>query len=66
MSNGAYFTDRDVSTLTAMWKAGYSGSQIAEQLGRTRSAILGKVFRLGLRRSWRKNKNKNGHRKVFA
>jgi GcrA cell cycle regulator len=34
----------------AMWKAGYSGLEIAVELGTTRSAAIGKLFRLGLRR----------------
>jgi GcrA cell cycle regulator len=35
---------------TAMWRAGRSGLEIAVELGITRSAAIGKVIRLGLRR----------------
>jgi GcrA cell cycle regulator len=39
-----------------MWKAGRSGLEIAVELGTTRSAAIGKLFRLGLRRGPRQNK----------
>jgi GcrA cell cycle regulator len=40
----------------AMWKAGRSGLEIAVELGTTRSAAIGKLFRLGLRRGPKQNK----------
>jgi len=48
MSHTAWSQDR-VTTLTALWLDGLSASQIARQLGGvTRSAVIGKVHRLGL------------------
>jgi len=32
--------------IVALWKAGNSGSEIAEMIGSTRGAIIGKIFRL--------------------
>lgn len=50
MSNGATagWTDERVETLRKLWLGGLSGAEIAKQLGITRSAVLGKVARLGL------------------
>lgn len=43
-----FWTDEKVATLKDLWEQGYSGSLIAERIGCTRNAILGKVFRLQL------------------
>jgi GcrA cell cycle regulator len=43
------WTDDRVATLKRLWQAGMSASQVAQQLGGvTRSAVLGKIHRLGL------------------
>lgn len=43
------WTDERIETLTRMWSAGQSASQIAKELGGvTRNAVIGKVHRLGL------------------
>lgn len=43
------WTPERIETLTKLWAAGYSGSQIAKQLGNiTRNAVIGKIHRLGL------------------
>ena len=43
------WTDERVATLTKLWMAGLSASQVAAQLGGvTRNAVIGKVHRLGL------------------
>lgn len=44
------WTDERTQTLTTMWKAGHSASEIAEEIGTTRNAILGRIFKLGLSR----------------
>lgn len=43
------WTEDRVSVLKKLWRKGYSGSQIANELGGvTRNAVIGKVHRLGL------------------
>jgi len=42
------WTDRELETLRAMWLDGKSGGEIAKALGKTRSAVLGKLLRIGL------------------
>lgn len=42
------WTQEDEATLTKLWNAGQSGSQIAKVLGISRNAVIGKVFRLEL------------------
>ena len=43
------WNDLRISELTRMWRAGFSASQIARQLGGvSRSAVIGKVHRLGV------------------
>lgn len=45
------WTVRRVDKLMALWNEGYSGTEIAKELGGvSRSAVLGKAFRLGLPR----------------
>jgi GcrA cell cycle regulator len=42
-----------LATLRSMWLAGYSGTAIGAVLGISRSAVLGKISRLGLLRAKR-------------
>lgn len=42
------WTDEQVGSLKTLWGNGYSASLIGLQIGYTRNAVLGKVFRLGL------------------
>lgn len=44
------WTDERVETLSKLWRAGMSASQIAHDLGHgiTRNAVIGKIHRLGL------------------
>jgi GcrA cell cycle regulator len=43
------WTESRITTLTTLWQAGQSASQVARQLGGvSRSAVIGKVHRLGL------------------
>jgi GcrA cell cycle regulator len=43
------WNEERVETLTKLWREGYSASQVARQLGGvSRSAVIGKVHRLGL------------------
>lgn len=42
------WTDERVQRLKELWARGWSGSQIAHDLGVTRNSVIGKVHRLGL------------------
>jgi GcrA cell cycle regulator len=43
------WNDERIATLTKLWREGHSASQVARQLGGvSRSAVIGKVHRLGL------------------
>jgi len=44
----------ELATLHAMWRAGETGTTIAAKLGTSRSAVLGKISRLGLMRAKRR------------
>ena len=56
-------TDR-IEQLKASWHAGLSASQIATELGSvTRSAVIGKLHRLGLRNDSRPRTSSSQHRK---
>lgn len=47
----AYWTDERVNRLKELWALGWSSSRIARDLGQaSRSAITGKIYRLGLPR----------------
>lgn len=61
-----YFTASEEAILRAMWLTGCSGGQIAKKLGRTRSGILGKVFRLGLQRTWQNHKIRKRRKGKYA
>jgi len=43
----------ELATLHSMWRAGETGTTIAAKLGTSRSAVLGKISRIGLMRSKR-------------
>ena len=42
------WTDQENETLRNLWAGRYTAKQIAFELGKTKSAVLGRVFRLGL------------------
>lgn len=44
------WTDKEIATLREMWGKGYSSRAIAEKLGKSRNAIIGKATRLSLAR----------------
>lgn len=46
MARGEYWTAEQDNALKTMWAAGMSGSEIGALMGKTRCAILGKVYRL--------------------
>ena len=47
-SQASGWSDDRVSILSKLWIDGFTASQIAERLGVTRNAVIGKVHRLGL------------------
>ena len=44
------WTDERVKKLKTLWQAGYTGSEISQALDVTRSAVLGKLHRLNLKK----------------
>jgi GcrA cell cycle regulator len=48
MTSPTPWTTDDIATLRALRAVGLSGSAIAERMGRTRSAVIGKMSRLGI------------------
>jgi GcrA cell cycle regulator len=50
MNTGFDWNDKTIARLTAMWNEGVSGGQIAEALGLSKNAVIGKIHRLGLSR----------------
>lgn len=46
--SGAGWSDMNVEILKEMWKSGSSASEIAQMLGMSRNAVIGKIHRLGL------------------
>lgn len=48
MNSNTPWPDEMVSALKQLWGAGYSAGKIAAQLGVSRSAVAGKINRLGL------------------
>lgn len=47
-SDGSPWTEERVTVLRRLWSDGVRGGAIAKQLGASRSAVMGKVRRLGL------------------
>lgn len=45
------WTKRDISIMEELWSKGFTGTQIGKVLKRSRSAILGKIHRLGMQRN---------------
>lgn len=42
------WTDKDVATLSSMWSNGHSARDIADRIGVSRNAVIGKARRIGL------------------
>ena len=47
------WTEARIKILRALWADGWTGAQIGKKFGKSRSAILGKIHRLGLMRKTR-------------
>lgn len=48
MAGPTGWTNERVETLKQLWAEGFSAVQVAERIGTTRNAVIGKVYRLGL------------------
>jgi GcrA cell cycle regulator len=46
--DGSPWTDQRTQRLTDLWRAGKSAREVADALGVTRNAVIGKLHRLGL------------------
>lgn len=46
---GIFWAPEAAEQVVCLWKAGLSGHLIAEKLNKTRNAVMGKIFRLGLK-----------------
>jgi hypothetical protein len=46
--NGSPWRDDQIAELRRLWKQGLTGSEIAQSLGMSRGAVIGKLNRLGL------------------
>jgi len=44
------WTKEEDATLYAMWRDGYTARLIALELGKSRSAVLGRMYRLGFKK----------------
>jgi GcrA cell cycle regulator len=55
----------ELATLHSMWRAGETGAAIAEKLGTSRSAVLGKIARIGLIRKQTKRKPRRSTKPKF-
>jgi hypothetical protein len=47
------WTPQEDATLCALWQDGYTARQIALEMGKTRSAVLGRIYRRGLKKDVR-------------
>jgi len=50
------WSGKDCEMMKSLWRAGYTGQQIADHFGVTRSTALGKLFRLGMMKKGRNAK----------
>ena len=44
------WTPQEDATLCALWQDGYTARLIALEMGKTRSAVLGRIYRRGLKK----------------
>ena len=55
------WTNEEIATLRRLWEAGWSGGRIAHEIGRSRAACMGKLWRLGV---FEKTRRKASSRKT--
>lgn len=46
MTQAATWSDLQTTTMTRMWDAGHSGTEISDAVGKPRNAVLGKIYRM--------------------
>ena len=47
-----FWSEKETSLLIEAWHDGFTAAEIAKHLNRTRSAVLGKLYRLGLQKKY--------------
>lgn len=62
---GILWAPEAVEKAVCLWNAGLSGHLIAEELNKTRNAVMGKIFRLGLKNSARPPESRVRKKPVF-
>ena len=53
MARPVSWTEQEDATLCALWRDGYTARLIALEMGKTRSAVLGRIYRRGLKKDVR-------------
>ena len=56
ITNGRAWADAELNRMVQLWSQGYSANQISKLLpnGRSRNAVIGKLFRMGISKELRK------------
>jgi hypothetical protein len=50
MARPVSWTEQEDATLCALWQDGYTARLIALEMGKSRSAVLGRIYRRGLKK----------------
>ena len=50
MARPVSWTEQEDATLCALWRDGYTARLIALEMGKSRSAVLGRIYRRGLKK----------------
>ena len=53
MARPVSWTEQEDATLCALWQDGYTARLIALEMGKSRSAVLGRIYRRGLKKDVR-------------
>ena len=53
MARPVSWTEQEDATLCALWRDGYTARLIALEMGKSRSAVLGRIYRRGLKKDVR-------------
>jgi hypothetical protein len=50
MARPVSWTEQEDATLCALWQDGYTARLIALEMGKSRSAVLGRIYRRGIKK----------------